>query len=743
MKARLTIFLICVISSLFSEVIFWDDFERPAGPVGNDWLNVGSDVNATIVDGAMRVEAGANRGISHQFAEIDNGIYYIQYDWKFASGDGYVLAFPSHIPILLFWENTGFLYTDAYGVLINPQNIGHVALNTWANIKWKIDLDNNLYSLWLNNDLVIENANSNPITLFNSFTFRTANATNGSQFIDNFVVFDTAPPSIPQAFQTIPSVESISLEWETLVNNDLITYEIYRSETSPALDLLVSLAGNVNHFTDNTAQANQDYFYRIKTLLANTVESDFSPEIRSHLLPKPVLYPDSLSINFNQNNPQQAITFTLENTGAYPLYYNLSGTDDLAPENQIIDIADFTPMGIHQGHTYYLSDNPMTWYEAKALCESKGGHLVTISDSAENTFIYNNTTDKAWLGFTDEEEEDVWQWITGEEVTFTNWLPGEPNNNGNDEDFAHIRHNAPFDQWNDTKNDSSENPYAILEFDYLFPASVLLIEDNTGVVQTNNSLDFIVNINSSNLDDGSYDTAIKLASESLAQALYYPVTLNVDFNPPLQVENLRVNPSSTNADQIGIEWDFNLESDQVEVYNVYRKGRYENDWSLMASLPNNQNFYIDNNFTPLDTTYVHYSIVAEDWVENLSQMSEPVIASLERYLAPDNLQITNLDDRDIKLTWTPVSQTIAGISGTPSCYIIYKSQYPTPLSDFDFLAISVDPEFTHNWALYFQPADRLYYIVTAYGGNINRLNSLLTQKNKWTKKELEDRLANK
>ena len=44
---------------------------------------------------------------------------------------------------------------------------------------------------------------------------------------------------------------------------------------------------------------------------------------------------------------------------------------------------------------------------------------------------------KCHTGFTDENIEGNWEWITGEPVTFTNWENGEPNNWGN-EDFGSI-----------------------------------------------------------------------------------------------------------------------------------------------------------------------------------------------------------------------------------------------------------------------------------------------------------------
>lgn len=67
-----------------------------------------------------------------------------------------------------------------------------------------------------------------------------------------------------------------------------------------------------------------------------------------------------------------------------------------------------------------------------------GGHLVTINDAAENTFIANTFGgDRAvWLGFTDAAEEGTFVWVTGEPFTHTNWLPpdehqgGEPSNGG-------------------------------------------------------------------------------------------------------------------------------------------------------------------------------------------------------------------------------------------------------------------------------------------------------------------------
>jgi hypothetical protein len=102
---------------------------------------------------------------------------------------------------------------------------------------------------------------------------------------------------------------------------------------------------------------------------------------------------------------------------------------------------DFTFLGEFGGHEYYLSDYNDTWTNANEMIQGWGEpqvHMATISSQEENDFI-NQASDfiDVWIGFTDMHEEGVWGWVTGEEVTYTNWAEGEPNNSG-EEDFAHM-----------------------------------------------------------------------------------------------------------------------------------------------------------------------------------------------------------------------------------------------------------------------------------------------------------------
>jgi hypothetical protein len=97
-----------------------------------------------------------------------------------------------------------------------------------------------------------------------------------------------------------------------------------------------------------------------------------------------------------------------------------------------------------------------------------GGHLVTITSAAENTFVFN-TWPSGWIGFTDEAVEGQWKWVTNETVTYTNWNGGEPNNAGN-EDYAQF---VSGGRWNDLPNNSL--PY-VLEFDYIVTTTAWALE---------------------------------------------------------------------------------------------------------------------------------------------------------------------------------------------------------------------------------------------------------------------------
>ena len=127
-------------------------------------------------------------------------------------------------------------------------------------------------------------------------------------------------------------------------------------------------------------------------------------------------------------------------------------------------ITGFTNQQNYGGHSYYRSTGVAYWTTARTNCSNMGGHLVTITTSGEQSFIYG-LWPSGWIGLTDEVTEGTWRWVTGETYSYKNWNSGEPNNSGN-EDYVQFVSNG---KWNDLKD--GNNLAYVLEFEYLVTTS--------------------------------------------------------------------------------------------------------------------------------------------------------------------------------------------------------------------------------------------------------------------------------
>ena len=138
----------------------------------------------------------------------------------------------------------------------------------------------------------------------------------------------------------------------------------------------------------------------------------------------------------------------------------------------------------YNGHRYERIDSSMTWSEAKAYCESRGGHLVCITSPEEQAaveqLIASGGKNTYWIGAY-RTGNDTFAWVTGEKMTYTNWDAGEPNNDMNKgEDSVHIyrlnESHKPSSQrgtWNDMPNKGEINFHAqkncglVCEYDFI------------------------------------------------------------------------------------------------------------------------------------------------------------------------------------------------------------------------------------------------------------------------------------
>jgi hypothetical protein len=114
------------------------------------------------------------------------------------------------------------------------------------------------------------------------------------------------------------------------------------------------------------------------------------------------------------------------------------------------------------GNTYYLlSQN--NWTQSQAEAVTLGGNLVTINDLDENNWVvsqfsnFGNVARALWIGLNDAQTEGVFVWASGEQVSYRNWGPGEPNNHLGVEDWVHIfpSSDSRFRRWNDAPNQAN------------------------------------------------------------------------------------------------------------------------------------------------------------------------------------------------------------------------------------------------------------------------------------------------
>src|SRR5437016_412417 len=108
------------------------------------------------------------------------------------------------------------------------------------------------------------------------------------------------------------------------------------------------------------------------------------------------------------------------------------------PLGPSVVVAEVTWPG--NGHRYEAVYAPgLTWQEAQAACQARGGYLATITSAAENTFVkglFENNTSfwyvdgfnnalGPWVGGVQapgsSEPGGGWGWVTGEPFVYTDW----------------------------------------------------------------------------------------------------------------------------------------------------------------------------------------------------------------------------------------------------------------------------------------------------------------------------------
>ncbi|XP_074840934.1 macrophage mannose receptor 1-like [Carettochelys insculpta] len=84
----------------------------------------------------------------------------------------------------------------------------------------------------------------------------------------------------------------------------------------------------------------------------------------------------------------------------------------------------------HGFYCYSVGQTPVTFSEAKKICEENKGYLVTVQDRYEQAFltvlIGFNPKKYFWIALSDVEEPGTFKWADGDAVQFTHWNSGMP-----------------------------------------------------------------------------------------------------------------------------------------------------------------------------------------------------------------------------------------------------------------------------------------------------------------------------
>ncbi len=102
------------------------------------------------------------------------------------------------------------------------------------------------------------------------------------------------------------------------------------------------------------------------------------------------------------------------------------------------------------GHIYKIMNHSFDWYEANVYCNAIGGHLATIDSHQENqtlfAYVTLNQAYGAAIGATDKNIPNLWEWVTGQSFTYSNWNYNEPDASYGDDYIGFASENG---KWND------------------------------------------------------------------------------------------------------------------------------------------------------------------------------------------------------------------------------------------------------------------------------------------------------
>lgn len=333
-------------------------------------------------------------------------------------------------------------------------------------------------------------------------------------------------------------------------------------------------------------------------------------------------------------------------------------------------ICEIEPVGtpvasiIYNGSKYSLYDNNMTWKDAKAMCETLGGHLVTITSAGEqqaiNQLLANGKKSFYTTGASDDVTEGAFKWVTGESFSYTNWGSSQPDNWAGIEDYSMLYNSSSLvGKWNDVANKHDQAYGFICEILTAPTFTTAPSAPTSGNVTVNITYPALATVKEYKIGTGAwipYTAGIALTSNNTVYArcsdgpgYYSPtssrVVTNIDRTAPL-TPNFTLSPATPTAGNVTVTINYPADATDKE-YKIGLSG-----WGKYTGP-----FEMDAN----NTVYARCG----DTAGNISNTGSVNVTNIVKPpVTPANFKAVRYSSTSIKLTWSPV----AGASG----YVLYK-----------------------------------------------------------------------
>ena len=158
--------------------------------------------------------------------------------------------------------------------------------------------------------------------------------------------------------------------------------------------------------------------------------------------------------------PDESCKPDLNGTGTITVSYDKDGIKETIT-------AGYQQSVSYDGHYYYVMRNKLNWEDARKFCEDHGGYLACLTSAQEMAAVrtildpaieqgFSGGLPGFWAGAYGEPAADanpddpyVFSWVSGEEFSFTDWSPGEPNGG----DAPALKIYADDQRWDDCWDD--------------------------------------------------------------------------------------------------------------------------------------------------------------------------------------------------------------------------------------------------------------------------------------------------